>query len=74
MTLTGTLTREDIGTGVYILTDASGRRLHVQGPVPSSAVGKRVRIEGRAVQDQGFGMAGTDGAIAFADPSALTPL
>jgi hypothetical protein len=63
MTLKGKLVREDLGAGVWVLETDDGRRVMLDGDVPVGLAGKRVEVDGKSTDSQGFGMVG-DGAFA----------
>ncbi len=58
MRWTGTLVREDLGAGVWVLETDEGERLQLAGDVPRRLSGKRVVVEGSAGGGHGFGMLG----------------
>lgn len=58
MSWTGTLSRLDLGTGVWVLETDTGDRIPLYGDVPSALSGQRVRVQGEQVEAMGFAMVG----------------
>lgn len=58
MTWKGLLQRLDIGPGVFVLITEDGARLPLDGRVPADLTGRRVVVEGEAVEQMGIGMTG----------------
>lgn len=58
MTVEGKLERKDLGTGVWVVGTDDGRTFMLDGAVPEGLVGKRVRVDGDAVEAMGIGMVG----------------
>lgn len=54
----GTLQREDLGPGVFVLRTDDGQTLMLDGDVPAALVGQRVVVEGAKAKGFGFGMMG----------------
>ncbi len=58
MSWTGKLSFEDLGSGAWYLETSDGKRFQLMGDIPSSLDGRKVVIEGTAVNTHGFAMAG----------------
>jgi hypothetical protein len=58
MQVEGKLERQDIGTGVWVVSTDDGRRFMLDGAVPEGLAGKRVRVDGDEVAAMGIGMVG----------------
>ena len=56
--MTGTLIREDLGSGVWVLQTDDGQTITLSGNIPAKLAGKRVKIEGKPSNSFGFGMMG----------------
>ena len=57
MTWTGTARRLDLGTGVWVL-ETGGERITLYGQVGRELDGQKVVVEGKEVENLGFGMVG----------------
>ena len=58
-TFEGTLQREDLGPGVWVLNTNSGERIALVGEVPDKLAGQRVTVKGQIVEGgMGMGMVG----------------
>lgn len=54
----GTLSKLDLGPGVWVLETDDGERIALYGEVPSALSGQRVRVKGREVEAMGIAMVG----------------
>lgn len=57
-TVTGQLSRVDLGGGVWSLLSDSGRRFTLIGDVPEELTGQQVEVQGVEEHGMGFGMTG----------------
>jgi hypothetical protein len=57
MTWTGTARRLDLGTGVWVL-ETGGERITLYGSLGEELDGREVVVEGKEVENMGFGMVG----------------
>ena len=55
----GTLKREDLGAGVWVLELSGGERLMLVGDIPTKLEGHQVSVQGREVEAMGFAMVGS---------------
>lgn len=59
MRWTGTLEREDLGPGLWVLVTTDGRRYQLDGDIPRKLEGQSVVVRGRAQGGMGIGMLGS---------------
>lgn len=59
MSWTGTLSKRDLGPGVWVLETDDGEQIALYGDVPTALSGRRVKVQGREVEGMGFAMVGT---------------
>ena len=59
MTVPGTVVREDLGPGVFLLVTSDGQRYALQGGDDGLfQAGQTVKVEGKVVEAMGIGMTG----------------
>ncbi len=56
--LTGTLKREDLGTGAWVLHTPDGTRWQLSGEIPGNLADRKVAVSGREAGLFGFAMTG----------------
>ena len=72
MKVTGRLTYEDLGMGVFILRTEDGVHLQLAGDVDARLIGRTVVAEGERQSAQGFGMTGAAHVLVLSEPLTAT--
>lgn len=58
MNWTGTLSKLDLGPGVWVLETDDGERFPLYGDVPAKLSGQRVKVQGKQIEAMGIAMVG----------------